>query len=288
MNAGVGWAELELLDRIVRAGTLGGAARTLGVDQTTVSRRLAALERKIGTPLFDRISGRLIPTPTLATVQDRLRTISEEAARSLAQLHRATAELRGHVRVTSTASVLARLLAPALGAFGRDHPGITLDFVADDRALSFERHETDIALRLGRTAEDSTRVKSLGTLPFRLCRPAGSHPDTVVRYDDDLAHLPEMRALDRCRPGARVALKANHLDILTEAAAALGAEVMLPEETAARDPRFEIVEHPEGWAERPLILMVHPERARVPSVASVARWIEATVRGRGIRPRLRT
>lgn len=280
MNAGEDWAELQLLEHIVRAGTLGGAARALGVDQTTVSRRLATLERKIGTSLFDRIAGRLVPTPILATVLDRLRTIAEEAALSMALLRRATAELQGQVRVTSTGFVLARLLAPALAPFAHDHPGLTIDFLDDDQALSFERRETDIAVRLGRTAEETTRIKSLGTLGFRLCRPVGSSANgtVVVRYGGELAHLPEMQALDRCRPGARVALKANRLDILAEAAVALGAEIMLPELLAARDPRFEIVGHPDGWAERPLYLMIHPDRARVPSVASVAKWIEATLR----------
>lgn len=270
------WADLQLLDCVVHAGSLSGAARALGVDQTTASRRLAALERRIGARLFDRIAGRLAPTPVLAPVLDRLRTLSEEATLSLALLRRATAELQGHVRVTSTGFVLARLLAPALGAFACGHPGVTVEFVADDQALSFARREADLAVRLGDSAEDSTRIKRLGTLGFRLCRPVGRQENgMVVRYGDDLAHLPEMRALERCRPAARVALKSNRLDILTEAALALGAEIMLPE---VPDARFAAVEHPEGRAGRPLYLMLHPERARVPSVAAVARWIEETLK----------
>ncbi|WEX76231.1 LysR family transcriptional regulator [Sinorhizobium numidicum] len=279
MNA-ESWGDLELLDHIVRGRTLSAAARSLGVDQTTAARRLAALERRIGAALFDRIGGRLAPTPILARVLDRLRTISEEAALSMAALRRATAELKGHVRVTSVGFVLARILAPALGGLERSHPGITLDLVADDQPLSFERRETDIAVRLGRTAEDSTRIKRLGDIRFRLCRPAGlpsgEHP--VVRYGAALAHLPEMLALDRARPNARAALTADKLEILIEAALALGAEVMLPELSARRDPRYEVVDEPAGVADRPVYLMIHPERARVPSVAAVATFIEAAVR----------
>ncbi|MFZ1962456.1 MAG: LysR family transcriptional regulator, partial [Roseiarcus sp.] len=63
MNAEGGWADLELVQRIARAETLSGAARALGVDQTTASRRLAALERRLGATLFDRVGGRLAPTP---------------------------------------------------------------------------------------------------------------------------------------------------------------------------------------------------------------------------------
>lgn len=281
MNAD-SWADLELLDHIARAGTLSGASRALGVDQTTVARRLVSVERGIGAALFDRIGGRLQPTPVLSTVLDRLRTMSEEAALSMATLRHATAELRGNVRVTSVGFVLSRILAPSLAAFDHRNPGIRLEFVADDQSLSFERRQADIAVRLGRTAEDSVRIKSLGEIRFRLCRPAGILPDMmgtcpVVRYGDDLAYVPEMLALDRARPSARVALKSGRLDILIEAALSLGAEIMLPERFARLDRRFEVVDEPEGIADRPVYLLVHPERARVPSVAQVAAWIEATM-----------
>ena len=280
MNA-ESWAELELLDHIVRGGTLSAAARSLGVDQTTVARRLAALERRTGAALFDRIGGRHVPTPILTAILDRLRTMSEEASLSMATLKRATTELKGHVRVTSVGFVLARILAPALGRLERRHPGISLDLVADDQALSFERRETDIAVRFGPAAEETTRIKKLGIVRFRLCRPAGLPPGDhpVVRYSDALGHVPEMLGLARARPKARVALSADKLEILAEAALALGAEVMLPEVSARRDPRFEIVDEPEGVADRTAYLMIHPERARAPSVAAVAAFIEEAVRG---------
>ncbi len=56
MNA-ESWSELELLERLISGRTLSAAARSLGVDQTTVSRRLAAFERRLGTRLFDRVEG---------------------------------------------------------------------------------------------------------------------------------------------------------------------------------------------------------------------------------------
>ncbi len=69
MDAEGGWADLELAQRIARAGTLSGAARALGVNQTTASRRLAALERRLGVALFDRVGGRLAPTSALGAVR---------------------------------------------------------------------------------------------------------------------------------------------------------------------------------------------------------------------------
>ena len=76
----------------------------------------------------------------------------------------------------------------------------------------------------------------------------------------------------RARTFARAARKFEVMN-------ALGAELMLPDVSGSRDPRFEAVDEPDATAERPVYLMMHPERARVPSVAAVAAFIEETMRG---------
>lgn len=274
-------SDLELLERLIEGRTLSAAARALGVDQTTVSRRLAAFERRLATRLFDRIEGRLVPTPALVGVQGRLRFIAEEAVSTLATLKRSTAELRGQVRITSVGFVLTRILAPALGEWGVRHPGIALELIADDQSLSFARREADIAVRLGRKAEDSTRIRQIGVLHFALYAPAGTTPGEalpVVRYAEALDHLPEMQALRAARPGAHTALRSNRLDILIEAAIALKAQVMLPVALGDHDPHFVRASSAEGLAERPLFLLLHPERARLPSVVQAAAWVEASIK----------
>jgi DNA-binding transcriptional LysR family regulator len=279
MNAEPGWADLELARRIAEAKTLSGAARALGVDQTTAARRLAAIERRIGASLFDRVGGRLAPTPALATVLDRLQAMDEDATVALAALRRAEAEARGLARIDSVGFVLARALAPALGAFARAHPRIVVALHADDRNARFDRRDTDIAVRLGRTGDDAASIRKLGELRFRLCRavaaPAGGEPPPLVRYSEALDGVPEMRLLDRLRPGARVAVRSDRLDALVEAAAALGAEAMLPEAVARRDPRFVIVD--EAAAIRPVCRLVHLGRARAAAVAAATRWVDETV-----------
>jgi DNA-binding transcriptional LysR family regulator len=279
MSAEGGWADLELAQRIARAGTLSGAARALGVDQTTASRRLAALERRLGVALFDRVGGRLAPTPALAAVLDRLQAMDEDASVALAAMRRSEAEMQGLVRVASVGFVLAQIVAPALGPFARAHPGVAIALHADDQLARFDRREADIAVRLGRTGDDSARVRKVGEMRFRLCRAiAGRKPDgppPIVRYTDALAHLPEMRMLDHLRPGARAALTADRLDILIEAAVALGAELMLPEALARRDPRFAFAD--DSAATRPIYRLVHADRARAPSVAAATRWIDEIV-----------
>lgn len=278
MSAAGHWSDLELAQRIASAGTLSGAARALGVDQTTAARRLATLERRLGVSLFDRIDGRLTPTPALASILDRLQAMDEDASVALAAMQRSEAETHGLVRIASVGFVLAKILAPALGAFAAAHPGVAIAFYADDQLARFDRREADIAVRLGQTGDDSATMKRIGQLRFRLCRPVGA-PDGAVplaRYTEALDHVPEMRLLDALRPDARVLMRSDRLDILTEAALALGAEVMLPEIAALSDPRFLVVD--EAAAIRPIYRLVHSDRARAPSVAAAAHWIDATVR----------
>jgi DNA-binding transcriptional LysR family regulator len=246
---------------------------------TTAARRLAALERRLGVTLFDRVGGRLAPTPALAPVLDRLQAIDADATVAFAAMRRSEAEARGLVRVASVGFVLSHILAPELGAFARAHPGVALALYADDRLARFDRREADIAIRLGRSGDDSALMRKIGELRFRLCRAVGAlgaaDPPPLVRYTDALGHLPEMRLLDRLRPGARAALTADRLDILIEAATALGAELMLPEVWARGDVRFVFAD--DSIAARPIYRLVHTDRARAPSVAAAARWIDETV-----------
>ena len=279
MNADGGWAELELAQRIARAGTLSGAARALGVDQTTAARRLGALERRLGLRLFDRVGGRLEPTPALGAVLDRLQAMDEDATVALAAMRRSEAEMRGLARISSVGFILAEVLAPALGGFARAHPGVTIALHADDRLARFDRREADIAVRLGRTSDDSALMKKIGEARFRLCRAIGAPervgPPPLVRYTEALDHLPEMQLLDRLRPGVGAAARADRLDVLIAAAVALGGEVMLPDIAARRDPCFVFAD--EGVATRPIFRLVHADRARAPSVAAATRWVDESV-----------
>ncbi|MBN8940252.1 MAG: LysR family transcriptional regulator [Rhizobiales bacterium] len=274
------WDDLELLRRIVDAGTLTQAGRALGVDQTTAARRLARIERQLGMTLFDRIGGRLVATPVLAGAMEHLKAMAEAAHRSQAALRHTKAALDGRVRISSLSFVLTHVLAPMVGRLHDAHPLITLDFVSEARNVNFERREADISIRLARPTDEQAIARRLGAVRFRLYRAAGAaHAGApVVRYDDAFAHLPEMQLLDRLRPKARVVLKSGQLEVLIEAAVALGGELMLPEPVGDGEPRLMRAGDAEAVADRELFLLIHPDRRRADNVAAVVRWIEAAFR----------
>ena len=279
MDAEGGWADLELAQRIARAGTLSGAARALHVDQTTASRRLAALERRLGVKLFDRVGGRLAPTPALDAALDRLQAMDEDAAVALAAMRRSEAEAQGLVRIASVGFVLAGIVAPALGPFQRAHPGVALALHADDQLARFDRREADIAVRLGASGDDcgagaKDRRGALSPVPRRqrVWRRRSAADRALHRRARPSAGNAHARSL-AARRARRV--RADRLDVLTEAAVALGAELTLPEAMARRDPRFVFAD--DCVATRPIYRLVHSDRARAPSVAAATRWIDETV-----------
>jgi DNA-binding transcriptional LysR family regulator len=280
------WTDLELLALVASHGTLGAAARALKVDATTASRRLTRLEKRAGGALFDRVDGRLVPTPLLQGAMPALASMGEAASLSLQQLSAARVELAGRVRISSVGIVLSSILAPALGVLAARHPRLSLDFSADDRLADIGQRETDIALRLGSTgagqqADHHVISRRIGALTFRLYAPVmGQITTTILRYHEALDHLPEMQLLSRLRPDATVALRANRLDILVPAALSLGAEVMLPELLGEADQRFvratgveSQLTLPQNIANRPVYMLVHPERRLNPNVRAVMDWI---------------
>lgn len=272
------WDELELVAEIVAGGTLSEAARRLGVDQTTAARRLGRIEARLGAALFDRIDRRLRPTPLLRTILPQLSAMAAVAEEADDRLRQSRQEAAGSVRVSSLGLVHRHILAPALGNLAALHPDIEVDLTIEDRSVSFEDREADLAVRLGRGPEDNATIRRLGRLGFALYRPKEDvQPGTVVAYGQSYAELPEALALRVLRPEGRVIARSNRLDVLAEAAASAGAEIMLPTLMGDADDRFVEVAGTRGAAFRDVYRLAHPERSKKPSVRTVARWIDETV-----------
>ena len=148
------WNELQLVLAVSRSGGLTGAARALGIDHSTAFRRLAAVERRLGQPLFERLPGGAYePTAVAQRMVAAAERMEDEAlalARDIAGRDR---RLTGELRVTSSETLAHRILVPHLAAFRRAHPGIVIELTIDNRVLSLTRREADVALRPMRPKE---------------------------------------------------------------------------------------------------------------------------------------
>jgi len=136
---------MRTLAAVSRGRSMSAAARDLGVDKGTVSRRLAALERE-RPGLFERRAGRIEPTGAGALALAAF----EDVERGLVRLEEALEgeqSSRGTVRLTVPAPIASHLVVPALPEFRAHHPDLDVVLLATSRVLDVGRGEADVAVR---------------------------------------------------------------------------------------------------------------------------------------------
>jgi DNA-binding transcriptional LysR family regulator len=140
------WDDLRFFLAVARAGSTISAARTLSVNQTTVARRIAELERALGVRLFERQRDgyRLRPDaqPLLAVAEQ-----AESALGAFVELGGALERGASRLRVTTNEPLANVVLAPAIRSFRAGRPGVQIDMVISPRVLDLAKGEADIALR---------------------------------------------------------------------------------------------------------------------------------------------
>lgn len=142
------WDDLKFVLAISKAGSLARAARNLGVTHSTVSRRLAAMEERLGTRLFDRLPDGFTAT---AAGEEAVAAAERMEAEVLALDTRLTArdaELEGPLRVTAAQLIFQVQLAAIVARFKERHPGIDVTMNAANEVVSLHRREADIAVRV--------------------------------------------------------------------------------------------------------------------------------------------
>lgn len=150
----ISWDDARLFLAVAETGSLSSAARQLRVGQPTVTRRLAALEYELGTPLFRRS----VEGAALTHAGERLVPAAKKMAEWAGELQRAAekrdGQPRGLVRVTASPGVCADFVAPFAGFLAQKHPGLRLEVLSSVQYLDLGRGEADLALR-GRKPENA-------------------------------------------------------------------------------------------------------------------------------------
>jgi DNA-binding transcriptional LysR family regulator len=163
------WNEPRLVLAVKRAQSLTGAAKALGINHSTVFRRLNALERRLGARLFERLPGGFYEATAagerMADSAERMEDETLALARDLTgRDHRPS----GRLRVTSSETLAYRLLTRHLAAFRQAHPRIVVELVIDNRVLSLSRREADIALRPLRPKEGDLWGRKLADVAWAI------------------------------------------------------------------------------------------------------------------------
>src|SRR5436190_20127740 len=114
------------------------------VPHSTAFRRLAAIENRLGQPLFERLPGGVYePSPAAERMAAAAERMEDEALALARDLAGRDQRLSGELRVTSSETLAQGVLMPHLASFRRAHPGIAIELTIDNRVLSLTRREAD-------------------------------------------------------------------------------------------------------------------------------------------------
>ncbi|WP_244106563.1 LysR family transcriptional regulator [Burkholderia anthina] len=141
------WDDARVFLAIHRERTLRRAARTLGVDQATVGRRLATLEHMLGATLFLRSSKGYLPTP-VGELALRAAEAMEQHAHELVRLTQGVdRRLAGEVKITTTDALALEFVMPAIARLHAKHPDVSVALNTSTQILNLAKREADIAIR---------------------------------------------------------------------------------------------------------------------------------------------
>jgi DNA-binding transcriptional LysR family regulator len=147
--------DLLMFARVVDAGSLSRAAEQLRLPKSTVSRRLSALEHRLGEKLLQRSTRRLTLTDFGQGVLDHARAVAAEVEGALAlALHRQQRP-RGRLRVSMPSDLARLVLASAIARFAQDYPEVQLELDLSPRRVDLIGEGFDLALRIGALGADS-------------------------------------------------------------------------------------------------------------------------------------
>ncbi len=162
------WTDLRFFLAAVRGGNLSAAARELGVNYTTVGRRLYALQHGLGATLIQRTPDGLTLTRAGQSVKElceKIETTALEIERRAAGQDR---ELGGTVRLTATETLASRFLIPAMAALRKRHPELEIELISDFRLLDLSRQQADLAMRNARPADPRLVCRRVGGFAITL------------------------------------------------------------------------------------------------------------------------
>jgi DNA-binding transcriptional LysR family regulator len=284
------WTDLRFFLAAVRGGNLSAAARELGVNYTTVGRRLDALQHGLGATLIQRTPDGL----TLTRAGEAVRELCEKIETTALEIERRAAgqdrELGGTVRLTATETLAARFLIPAMGALRKRHPELEIELIPDYRLLDLSRQQADLAMRNARPTDPHLVCRRVGGFAITLyasraylaargrpLRGAGlaGHDLVSWRY-----LLPARRGqfMGESVTGARIAFRSNSTLALKHAVAEGFGIGNIPCYIADTDPRLVRIWPDVTPPMQPLWLIHHEDLRRTARIKLVSDAIAATLR----------
>lgn len=285
------WDDLRHRLAVARHGSTLAGGRVLGVDQSTVQRRLVELERHIGHPVAVRQSGGYRLTEFGQALLPYAEGVEQAVSAFEQQIATAAANVAGIIRVTCPAPIVYRITQSSLlERFRERYPALQVHFVMSDKYVDLMKGEADIALRSGDTDDSALVGRKIGdslwavyasrTYIERHGRPERLEDlaqHALVGFDDTMARHRIVSWLHEVAPNATLVARSNSvLGLVYSAKAAVGI-APLPIALGDAEPDLVRVLGPIPELTRIWRVLTTPELRRTPRVAAFFDFIVSEI-----------
>lgn len=271
----IDWNDLQLVRAVCIEGTLSAAARRLGVNHSTVFRRIKAIEKTLGVRLFERMPRGYAMTEageaffaTGGKVEDLVSALARQVAGH-------DLKLQGNLRVAVPDGLLLDILMPAVPDFTQAYPLVRLELIASNDYADLSRREADIAVRATRTPAENLFGRKLCNMAIAFY----GHRDRINNWqkcapealnwlmpDESLRQLPVAAWLAKHQPNANITLNSNTLLCLKKAAKAELGIAPLPCFMGDQDPELARFIEPCADLSSEVWLLTHADLRRTARV----------------------
>jgi DNA-binding transcriptional LysR family regulator len=284
MQTAFDWNDLRYFLAIAHAGHLAGAARSLGVNHSTVFRRINAMEERLKVRLFDRLPDGYALTAAGADILDQAERIDEDFDALQRKLAGRDFELSGRVRLTTAPNLAAAYLPVILEEFEAEFPEVRIEISVSDSDYDLARREADLALRATTAPPDFLVGRRIASLPWIACasdrylqqhgEPRGESDlaeHALIGADPGFARLTVFDWLRRSQPSSAIRYTCNDLRTMAALAQQGLGIALLPADMQHCDlkPLFRVC--PEATGE--LWLLTHPDLRRVARIRALMSFL---------------
>ncbi|MBN3724696.1 LysR family transcriptional regulator [Burkholderia sp. Ac-20379] len=267
------WDDLRIVKAIGDHGGLTGAAAALQLNHSTISRRLATIEKNLKVALFDRRRVGYQPTAAGADLMSLCERVEKDVVGVVRRVAGNQQSYKGDLRVTTSDALLVDFLTDVIADFLKMNPGIRIEVIVGNKALNLARGDSDIAFRATRKAPDNLFGRKLATIAWAIYAQRTEQPGPFpsmeflhqrqwVSYGKSLAGLRAFDYVNAHVPRDRIVYRS---DSVAGVAAAIGSGIgigLLPCMHADRVPGIMRVSPVEASVFDELWVLTHPDIRR--------------------------
>ena len=290
MQNNTDWNDYLYFLRVAEGGSLKHAARMLGVNNSTVFRRINALEDKLGARLFERLKTGYQLTEAGKEVQQRIQLVEEQMYSVQRIVKGKDEDLRGTLKISTTDTIGFYWLPPYIRRFKVQYPEILIDLIINNNFTDLNQREADIVIPAKNRQPDYMVGRKLAPIAFKLCaskeyisthgKPEGI--DDLSRHhfvlpDDYIAGIPSHKWLREYIPNDRIVAcsdKLTGLHRLTQQGLGI---TLLPLHVILTDPDLVILMDFPKHLNQEIWMLTHPDLRQVARVKAFFQFMgEAT------------